>query len=222
VDLPSGVLLTGPPGTGKTTIARVLAAQARCSFYPVTAADLMSMWVGESEQKVRRLFERARENQPSIVFIDEIDAIASERGSFGALDSQVNQLLAEMDGLSGQQGVFVLAATNRPEKLDPALVRGGRLSRTIEIPPPDLAGRLELLRLQTKSMPLDGVELSFLAARTDGYTGADLKALCQQAALAAMVRAQDGPVAVIPADFTTAMATRKRGQEPAPKSGEYL
>ena len=141
IDPPTGLLLAGPPGTGKTTVAKVLAAQARCSFYPVTAADLMSMWVGESEQKVRRLFERARENQPSIVFIDEIDAIASERGSFGALDSQVNQLLAEMDGLSGQQGVFVLAATNRPEKLDPALVRGGRLSRTIEIPPPDLAGR---------------------------------------------------------------------------------
>jgi len=114
VELPSGVLLTGPPGTGKTSIAKVLAAQARCSFYPVTAADLTSMWLGESERKVRRLFERARENQPSIVFIDEIDAIASARGSSRSFDPQVNQLLAEIDGMAGQRGVLVLAATNRP------------------------------------------------------------------------------------------------------------
>ena len=223
IDLPSGVLLTGPPGTGKTTIARVLAAQAHCSFYPVTAADLTSMWVGESEQRVRRLFERARENQPSIVFIDEIDAIASERGSFRALDSQVNQLLAEMDGIAGQQGVFVLAATNRPEKLDPALLRGGRLSRQIEIPPPDQAGRLALLQLMTRAMTLDGVDLATLAGRTEGYTGADLKALCQQAALAAMIRTTGGgPVQVTRADFSTAIATRKSGQEPPPKAGQYI
>jgi len=134
VDLPSGVLLTGPPGTGKTTVAKVLAAQARCSFYPVTGADVTSMWLGESERKVRRLFERARENQPSIVFIDEIDAIASERGTSRSFDPQVNQLLAEIDGIAGHRGVLVLAATNRPDQLDPALLRGGRLSRRIEIP----------------------------------------------------------------------------------------
>jgi SpoVK/Ycf46/Vps4 family AAA+-type ATPase len=143
VELPSGVLLSGPPGTGKTTVAKVLAAQARCSFYPVTGADLTSMWLGESERKVRRLFDRARENQPSIVFIDEIDAIASERGTSRSFDPQVNQLLAEIDGLAGQRGVLVLAATNRPDQLDPALLRGGRLSRQIEIPPPDLDARAD-------------------------------------------------------------------------------
>ncbi len=222
VEPPSGVLLTGPPGTGKTTIARVLAAQTRCSFYPVTAADLTSMWLGESERKVRRLFERARENQPSIVFVDEIDAIASERGASRSFDPQVNQLLAEIDGIAGQRGVLVLAATNRPEQLDPALLRGGRLSRRIEIPPPDLAARTQLLQLQTKAMPLEGVDLAAVAARTDGYTGADLEALCQQAALAAMVRTGAGPVTVGRADFESAIAAIKPGQTSPPKSGQYL
>jgi len=222
VDLPSGVLLTGPPGTGKTTVAKVLAAQARCSFYPVTGADVTSMWLGESERKVRRLFERARENQPSIVFIDEIDAIASERGTSRSFDPQVNQLLAEIDGIAGHRGVLVLAATNRPDQLDPALLRGGRLSRRIEIPPPDLAARTQLLRLQTKAMPLEGVDLAAVAARTDGYTGADLKALCQQAALAAMVRTGAGPVTVRWADFETAVAAVKPGGASPPKSGQYL
>jgi len=223
VDLPSGVLLTGPPGTGKTTIAKVLAAQARCSFYPVTAADLTSMWLGESERKVRRLFERARENQPSIVFLDEIDAIASERGTSRSFDPQVNQLLAEIDGIAGQRGVLVLAATNRPEQLDPALLRGGRLSRHIEILLPDLAGRTQLLRLQTRAMPLAGVDLAAVAARTDGYTGADLKAVCQQAALSALVRTSARPVTVGWADFEAAIAAVKPGQATQSKSGgQYL
>jgi transitional endoplasmic reticulum ATPase len=222
VELPSGVLLTGPPGTGKTTVAKVLAAQARCSFYPVTGADLTSMWLGESEQKVRRLFERARENQPSIVFIDEIDAIASERGTSRSFDPQVNQLLAEIDGIAGQRGVLVLAATNRPDQLDAALLRGGRLSRRIEIPPPDLDARTQLLRLQAKAMPLEGVDLAAIAARADGFTGADLKALCQQAALSAMVRTGSGPVTVGRADFEAAIAAVKPGGTAPPKSGQYL
>jgi len=222
VEPPSGVLLTGLPGTGKTTIAKVLAAQTRCSFYPVTAADLTSMWLGESERKVRRLFERARENQPSIVFIDEIDAVASQRGASRSFDPQVNQLLAEIDGIAGQRGVLVLAATNRPDELDPALLRGGRLSRRIEIPPPDLAARTRLLRMQTRAMPLEGVDLAAVAARTDGYTGADLEALCQQAALSAMVRTGAGPVTVGRADFESAVAAVKPGQAGPPKSGQYL
>jgi transitional endoplasmic reticulum ATPase len=125
IEPPSGVLLTGPPGTGKTTIAKVLAAQANCSFYPVSAADLTSKWLGESEQRIQRLFERARENRPSIIFIDEIDAIASQRGSVAAYDPQVNQLLEEMDGVEGQRGVFVLAATNRADQLDPPCCAAG-------------------------------------------------------------------------------------------------
>jgi transitional endoplasmic reticulum ATPase len=149
VEPPTGLLLAGPPGTGKTTIAKVLAAQARCSFYPISGADVTSKWVGESERNIRQLFERARENRPSIIFIDEIDAIAGRRGEFQAHDSQVNQLLAEIDGVSGQRGVFVIGASNRPDELDPALLRGGRLSRTIILGLPDEEARLAILRLQT-------------------------------------------------------------------------
>jgi transitional endoplasmic reticulum ATPase len=145
IDPPTGLLLAGPPGTGKTTVAKVLAAQARCSFYPVSGADVMSKWVGESEGNIRRLFERARENRPSIVFIDEIDAIAGRRGAVEVHDTQVNQLLAEIDGVAGQRGVFVIGASNRPDQIDPAMLRGGRLSRTIILGLPDERGRLAIL-----------------------------------------------------------------------------
>jgi transitional endoplasmic reticulum ATPase len=188
VDAPSGLLLCGPPGTGKTTLARVLAAQAKCSFYPVSAAEVTSMWLGESEKNIQRLFDRARENRPSIIFIDEIDAIASKRGEWGSYDRQINELLIQIDGLSSTNGVFVVAATNRPDQLDPALLRGGRLSRTIEIPLPDESQRAQLLALFTKSMPLEKVSLATLAADTGGASGADLEALCQQAGLRALVR----------------------------------
>jgi transitional endoplasmic reticulum ATPase len=188
VDPPTGLLLAGPPGTGKTTVAKVLAAQAHCSFYPVSGADLMSKWVGESERNVRQLFERARENRPSIVFVDEIDAIAGRRGVVEVHDTQVNQLLAEIDGISGQRGVFVIGATNRPDQLDPAMLRGGRLSRTIVLGLPDEAARLAMLRLHSARMPTVAVRLDELARKTDGFSPADLKSLCQEAALAAMAR----------------------------------
>ena len=194
VDPPTGLLLAGPPGTGKTTVAKVLAAQARCSFYPISGADVISKWVGESEGNIRRLFNRARENRPSIIFIDEIDAIAGRRGSLESHDSHVNQLLAEIDGVSGQRGVFIVGATNRPDQLDPAMLRGGRLSRTIVLGLPDEAGRLAMLKLHTARMPTVDVRLEELAAETDGLSPADLKGLCQEAALAAMARAgEDGP-----------------------------
>jgi transitional endoplasmic reticulum ATPase len=188
VDPPTGVLLTGPPGTGKTTIAKVLAAEASCSFYPVSAADVTSRWVGESERAIARLFRRARANAPSIVFIDEIDAIAGTRGQFTAYDRQLDQLLQEMDGMTGQRGLLVIGATNRASALDPALLRGGRLSRTIQIPKPDVDGRRAILELLTAHMPLQGVDLDDVALETEGFSGADLKALCQQAAVEAMVR----------------------------------
>ena len=209
IDPPTGLLLAGPPGTGKTTVAKVLAAQARCSFYPVSGADVMSKWVGESEGNVRRLFERARENRPSIIFIDEIDAIAGRRGTVEVHDSHVNQLLSEIDGVSGQRGVFVIGATNRPDQIDPAMLRGGRLSRTIVLGLPDARGRLALLALQTRRMPTVGVSLEGLAERTDGMSPADLKALCQEAGLAAMARGGDS--AVTQADFDEALQRMHTG-----------
>ncbi len=216
VEPPTGLLLTGPPGTGKTTIAKVLAAQAGCSFYPITGADVTSPWLGESERAIARLFARARENQPSIIFLDEIDAIAGKRGEWGGYDRQINQLLAEIDGVGGQRGVFVLGATNRPDQLDPALLRGGRLSRTIEIPLPDFKGRVALMQLFTAGMPLDRVDVDGLARRTAGYSGADLKALCQQAAVEALTRSS---AVVAAADFDTALAKRAGPATPEPEPG---
>lgn len=213
VDPPTGLLLAGPPGTGKTTVAKVLAAQARASFYPISAADVISKWVGDSERNIRQLFERARENRPSIVFIDEIDAIAGRRGeSLGVHDSHVNQLLAEIDGVSGQRGVFVVGATNRPDQLDPALLRGGRLSRTIVLGLPDEQGRLAMLRLHTARMPTVAVRFEEIAAATEGFSPADLKAVAQEAALAAMARDADAP-AVLHDDFLAAIERLEAGRE---------
>jgi transitional endoplasmic reticulum ATPase len=214
VDPPTGLLLAGPPGTGKTTIAKVLAAQARCSFYPISGADVMSKWVGESEGNLRRLFERARANRPSIVFIDEIDAVAGRRGGLDVHDTLVNQLLAEIDGLAGQRGVFVIGATNRPDRLDPALLRGGRLSRTVVLGLPDESARLAVLRLYTARMPTVAVRLEDLARETDGFSPADLEALCQEAALVAMARNGGEPgsvAAVTQADFEEALRRLRPG-----------
>jgi len=208
VEPPTGLLLAGPPGTGKTTVAKVLAAQARCSFYPISGADVISKWVGESEGNIRRLFERARENRPSIIFIDEIDAIAGRRGEVEVHDGHVNQLLAEIDGVSGQRGVFIVGATNRPDQIDPAMLRGGRLSRTIVLGLPDQEGRLAMLRLHTQRMPTVGVALEALARETEGLSPADLKGLAQEAALAAMARtggAKDESPSVTHEDFTEAL-----------------
>jgi transitional endoplasmic reticulum ATPase len=212
VDPPTGLLLAGPPGTGKTTVAKVLAAQARSSFYPISGADVMSKWVGESEANIRRLFERARENRPSIIFIDEIDAIAGRRGGLETHDSHVNQLLAEIDGVTGQRGVFIIGATNRPDQLDPAMLRGGRLSRTIVLGLPDAEGRLAILRLYTRRMPTVGVDLEQLARETDGFSPADLKSLCQEAALAAMTRtrATEGAASSVTSDDFAEALSRLR------------
>jgi ATP-dependent 26S proteasome regulatory subunit len=205
IDVPSGVLLYGPPGTGKTTIARVLAAESNCSFYAQSAGDLTSKWVGESERLITALFQRARANRPSIIFIDEIDAIASARGDYDTYDRQVNQLLQEIDGMKSGAGVLVVGATNRRDKLDPALLRGGRLSRHIHIPLPVEADRRTMLELFSAGMPLDGVDLRALATRTDGLSGADLDALCDAAGVQALIRAPSTP-SVTQADFDAALA----------------
>jgi transitional endoplasmic reticulum ATPase len=216
VDPPTGLLLAGPPGTGKTTVAKVLAAQARASFYPISGADVISKWVGESERNIRQLFERARANRPSIIFIDEIDALAGRRGAVETHDSHVNQLLSEIDGVSGQKGVFIVGATNRPDQLDPAMLRGGRLSRTIVLGLPDEAGRHAILCLHTARMPTVGVRLDELARETDGLSPADLKGLAQEAALAAMTRTGGGgeSPAVTHEDFEEALRRIRGGAAP--------
>jgi transitional endoplasmic reticulum ATPase len=189
IDPPSGLLLAGPPGTGKTTIARVLAAEARCSFYSVSAADLTSKWVGESERRIQTLFARARDNAPAIVFLDELDAIARKRlADQDVADRQLTQLLTEIDGLASRPGVFVIGATNRPDMLDQAITRGGRLSRTIVVPLPDLEARVAILERETRRMPLGDVDLRAVARVTEGFSGGDLKAVSQQAAINALMR----------------------------------
>jgi len=143
VQSPTGILLKGPPGTGKTTIARILAHEAKCNFYAITPADINQMYVGESEKRVHELFARARANPPAIIFVDEIDALLPNRQGGVAIhsDKVVNQFLQEMDGLTPNSRIFIVGATNRPDMLDPALRRGGRLSREIEVPLPDLEAR---------------------------------------------------------------------------------
>ncbi|MEE8166727.1 MAG: AAA family ATPase, partial [Myxococcota bacterium] len=187
VDLPTGVLLFGEPGTGKTTIARVLASVTDAAFHAVNAADIFSKWFGESEQRVRELFEAARENVPAIIFIDEIDAILGTRGdnsSSGAraANAVVNTFLSEMDGIAETRRVFVIGATNRPDLLDEAVLRPGRLSESIEIGLPELDGRLALLRLFSEKMRLaSSVDVAQIADLTAGASGADLKGLCTAA-----------------------------------------
>ncbi|HZT43643.1 MAG TPA: AAA family ATPase [Chthonomonadaceae bacterium] len=194
VQPPTGILLKGAPGTGKTTIARILANEAKCSFYSITPADIHQMYVGESEKRVRDLFARARANPPAIIFIDEIDALLPIRQGGIAIhsDKVVNQFLQEMDGLKINNRVFIVGATNRPDMLDPALRRGGRLSREIEIPMPDLEARKQLFALCTHHANLaPDVDLEALAKRTEGYSGADIKALVNEAGLQALIRIAD-------------------------------
>ena len=191
VEPPTGLLLYGPPGTGKTTIARVLASEAKCRFFATSPAEINSMWMGESEKQVKKLFDQARAAAPAIIFLDEIDALLPSRSGGVSMysDKVVNQFLHEMDGLRANRRLFVVGATNRRDMLDPALLRGGRLSREIEIPLPDLNGRRELLALYAKSVNLAlEVSLDDLAARTDNYSGANIRALINEAGLQALIR----------------------------------
>ena len=194
VQAPTGILLKGPPGTGKTTIARILANEAKCNFVAITPADVNQMFVGESEKRVRDLFAKARASSPCIIFVDEIDALLPIRSGGMAIhsDKVVNQFLQEMDGLNANHRVFVVGATNRPDMLDPAVRRGGRLSREIVIPLPDIEARNQLFQVCTRKANLaPDVNLIELAARTDGYSGADIKALVNEAGLQALIRIAD-------------------------------
>ncbi|TLX90560.1 MAG: AAA family ATPase, partial [Thaumarchaeota archaeon] len=185
----SGILLYGPPGCGKTLIAKVLASESEANFYSINGPEIMNKYYGETEARLRDIFKEAKDNAPSVIFIDEIDAIAPKREeAYGDVEKRVvAQLLALMDGLTERGNVIVLGATNRPESIDPALRRPGRFDREIEISVPNADGRLEILQIHTRGMPLsDDVELKTLAAELHGYTGADIKSLCREAAMKAL------------------------------------
>jgi len=192
VEPPKGVLLYGPPGTGKTLLAKAVANESGANFIPISGPEVTSKWYGESEKRIREIFEEAEKNAPSIIFIDEIDAIAPKREEVtGEVERRmVSQLLTCMDGLKSRGKVIVIAATNRPNALDPALRRPGRFDREIEFPVPDRDGRLEILKIHTRNMPLaKDVDLNKIADITYGYVGADLAALCKEAAMSALRRA---------------------------------
>jgi cell division protease FtsH len=187
--IPKGVLLFGPPGTGKTLLARAVAGEAGAPFFSISGSDFVEMFVGVGASRVRDLFEQAKTNAPAIIFMDEIDAVGRHRGAGlgGGHDEReqtLNQLLVEMDGFDTKTGVILIAATNRPDILDPALLRPGRFDRQIVVDRPDLIGRQAILKVHAKDKPLDdSVDLEVLARRTPGFTGADLANLMNEAAL---------------------------------------
>ncbi|MGE4273886.1 MAG: ATP-dependent zinc metalloprotease FtsH [Desulfitobacterium sp.] len=187
--IPKGVLLFGPPGTGKTLLARAVAGEAGVPFFSISGSDFVEMFVGVGASRVRDLFEQAKKSAPCIVFIDEIDAVGRQRGAGvgGGHDEReqtLNQLLVEMDGFEGNEGIIIIAATNRPDILDPALLRPGRFDRQVVVDVPDVKGREEILKVHVKGKPLSSeVELDVLARRTPGFTGADLANLVNEAAL---------------------------------------
>lgn len=191
IKVPRGVLLFGPPGTGKTLLAKAVANESQANYISIKGPEILSKWVGESEKAVREIFKKAKQASPSIVFLDEIDAIAPRRG-YAAGDSHVterlvNQLLTSIDGLETLEGVVVIAATNRPDIVDPALLRAGRFDRHVLIPTPDRDARLQILKIHTKDMPLgDDVDLEALADQLDGYVGADIESLCREAGIMAL------------------------------------
>jgi len=192
---PRGILLWGPPGTGKTLLAKAVAKESEANFIQVKGPELLSMWVGKSEEGVRKIFQRARQVAPCVIFFDEIDSLASRRGHDSGskvTDQVLNQMLAEMDGLEELQNVIVIGATNRPDILDPAVLRPGRFDRLVLVHPPTKEGRLEILKIHTKNMPLaKDVDIEKFAEITEGYVGADLEALCREAAMLALRKDKD-------------------------------
>ena len=213
--IPRGVLLVGPPGTGKTLLAKAVAGEAKVPFFKISGAEFVEMFVGVGAARVRDMFKQAREKAPCLIFIDELDAIGKSRGvTLGGNDEReqtLNQLLVEMDGFDSGTGVIILAATNRPEILDPALLRPGRFDRQVLVDKPDLKGRIDILKIHARNVSLDdSVDLEKVARGTPGFSGADLANIVNEAALLA-VRA--GRSRVLPKDFEDAIERVVAGLE---------
>jgi transitional endoplasmic reticulum ATPase len=213
-----GFLLYGPPGTGKTLLAKAAAREAEANFIATKSSDLLSKWYGESEQQIARLFNRARQVAPTIIFIDELDSLVPARGG-GLGEPQVtervvNTILSEMDGLEELQNVVVIGATNRPTLIDPALLRPGRFDELIYVGVPETAGRRRILAIHTEGMPLAGdVDLESLAQRTERFTGADLEDLVRRAGLTALRRGIDAGTVTM-ADFEAALTETRASVTP--------
>jgi len=190
---PKGILLFGPPGCGKTMLARAVATESEANFISIKGPELFSKWVGESEKGIREVFKKGRSAAPSIVFFDELDSVAPRRGSdlgdSGASERVISQLLTEMDGIESLVNVVVIGASNRPDIIDPAILRPGRFDRLIYVPAPDHATRLQILKIHTRNMPLTpDVDLDQITSQTAGYSGADIEAVCREAGLISLRR----------------------------------
>ena len=191
INPPRGIVLFGAPGTGKTLLAKAIASEAKANFITIKGPELISKWVGESEKAVREVFKKAKQSSPSIIFLDEFESIAGIRRSSSGEGSDVinrvvNQLLSSMDGVEGMEGVIVVAATNRPEMIDPALLRSGRFERVMHVPPPDPEALKSILEIHTENMPLGKFSLDEIASKFENFTGADIEAVCREAGLIAM------------------------------------
>ena len=210
IDVPKGVLLYGPPGTGKTLIAKALANESGANFINVNGPEIASKWLGESEKAIKQIFKRAKQMAPCIIFFDEMDSIAPSRygGSEGTWDRVVNQILTSLDGMETMKNVLVVGATNRPDMIDPALLRPGRLDKKLLIGLPDCEGRKQILGIHSARMPLKDVDIDKLAHSTEGYTGADLAELCREAGLTAY-REDPDTECVTEAHFAAALRTVK-------------
>lgn len=213
---PCGVLLYGPPGCGKTLVARAVANESKANFISIKGPELLNKYVGESEKAVRSLFKRAKLSAPCVVFFDELDSLVPKRGSDTNNSSErvVNQLLTEMDGLEDRKGVFVIAATNRPDIIDPAMLRPGRLDKLLYVPLPTKEDRFQILETVTKKLPLDtdvALKQIALSQHCEGFSGADLSALLREAQLSALTRAmndgqdEDQEIRIKQVDFETAL-----------------